>query len=158
MSGHITTGLMSSLTEMWGTPKSLFDKLDEEFHFDCDVCASDGMEMVKHHYNPQMDGLKQDWSKNKSNWMNPPYGRVIPDWMKKACESNANVVCLIPARTDTKWWHDYVMGKAVEVRFVAGRLKFNGEKNGSAPFPSAIVVYKAGIRDTITQMRAQERY
>ena len=112
------------------------------------------MEMVAKHYTPEIDGLKQDWTKNKSNWMNPPYGREIKHWLKKAAESNANVVCLIPARTDTTWWCDYVMDKAAEVRFIKGRLKFRGSTEGSAPFPSAIVVYKA--RKTVrTKMTVQ---
>lgn len=157
MSGHITRGLMSSDTILWGTPKALFDKLNAEFQFDCDVCACDGMEMVEKHYTPEIDGLAQDWTENKSNWMNPPYGKEIKHWMKKACESGANVVCLVPARTDTDWWHSYVMGKAVEVRFIRGRLKFNGATSGCAPFPSAIVVYKAGQKVN-TVMTVQERY
>lgn len=157
MAGHITTGLMSSDSIYWGTPQALFDKLDAKFHFDCDVCACEGMEKVPfNYYTPEIDGLAQDWRENKSNWMNPPYGREIGQWMKKACESNANVVCLVPARTDTDWWHSYVMGKAVEVRFIRGRLKFEGAKNGSAPFPSAVVIYKAGERGN-TMMSVQER-
>lgn len=74
--------------------------------------------------------------------MNPPYGRVIGDWIKKAKESNTTVVCLVPARTDTRWWHDNVINDAAEIRFIKGRLKFGGQKN-SAPFPSAVVIYKS---------------
>ena len=87
----------------------------------------------------KQDGLQQNWT--GMCWMNPPYGKEIGKWLKKAYESSINgaiVVCLIPARTDTAWWHDYVMkGK---IRFIRGRLKFGGNKN-SAPFPSAIVVF-----------------
>ena len=75
-------------------------------------------------------------------WMNPPYGRTIGNWMKKAYESSlegATVVCLVPARTDTGWWHNYAMKGDIE--FIKGRLKFGGSKN-SAPFPSAVVVFK----------------
>ena len=114
--------------------------------------------MVPKHYTPEIDGLAQDWSQNESNWMNPPYGTAIKAWMKKAAEEiGANIVCLVPARTDTDWWHSYVMNKATEVRFIKGRLKFTGEKTGTAPFPSAIVIYRAGCRDTYTVMAAQER-
>jgi site-specific DNA-methyltransferase (adenine-specific) len=72
--------------------------------------------------------------------MNPPYGRDIKNWVKKAYESDATVVCLLPSRTDTSWWHDYCM-KSDDIRFIRGRLKFGGSKN-SAPFPSVVVVFK----------------
>lgn len=90
------------------------------------------------------DGLAQSWA-NETVFMNPPYGRVIGDWIAKAYEESqkgATVVCLIPARTDTRYWHDYVM-KAAEIRLVRGRLKFGNGKN-SAPFPSAVVVFQEG--------------
>jgi hypothetical protein len=87
-----------------------------------------------------MDGLQQKWK--GVCWMNPPYGKEIKKWMKKAYESSlegATVVCLVPSRTDTKWWHEYAMKG--EIEFIKGRLKFGGSKN-SAPFPSAVVVFK----------------
>ncbi len=87
-----------------------------------------------------MDGLALTWL--GTCWMNPPYGRKIGQWVRKAYESSllgATVVCLLPARTDTAWWHDYVVKG--EIRFLRGRLKFGGQKN-SAPFPSAVVVYR----------------
>ena len=134
----ISKALYSSESEMWETPQDLFDRLDKEFHFTVDVCALDSNTKCASFYSPDQDGLKQKWE--GACWMNPPYGRNIGEWMKKALESEATVVCLVPARTDTKWWHDYAM-KASEIRFVKGRLKFGDSKN-SAPFPSAIIVFR----------------
>jgi len=122
--------MFSSLRLDWKTPEALYNKLDEEFSFDFDPCPSD----------PTFDGLKVEWGYR--NFVNPPYGREIGKWMRKAYEEwkkGKLVVMLIPSRTDTQWWHEYVM-KATEIRFVRGRLKFDGHKN-SAPFPSAIVVF-----------------
>lgn len=134
----ITRGLFSSATDMWETPQNFFDELDKEFHFSCDVCATRENAKCAKFYTPEQDGLKQTWG--GVCWMNPPYGREIGKWVKKASESNATVVCLLPARTDTRWFHDYIYGKA-EIRFVRGRLKFGGSKN-SAPFPSMVVVFR----------------
>ena len=134
----INNALFSSTTDMWETPKDLFDKLDEEFEFQTDVCATKQNAKCKRFYTPEQDGLKQIWT--GVCWCNPPYGRGIEKWMKKAYESNATVVCLVPARTDTKWFHDFVLGKA-EIRFIRGRLKF-GNSNNSAPFPSMLVIYR----------------
>ena len=139
----ITDGLMSSKTDLWETPQEFFDRLDAEFHFDLDVCALPENAKCKRYFTPTQDGLLQDWK--GVCWMNPPYGRQIGRWMKKAYESSvhggATVVCLVPARTDTAWWHNYAMRG--EVRFIRGRLKFGGSKN-SAPFPSAVVVFREG--------------
>lgn len=121
----ITRGLFSSATDMWETPQNFFDELDKEFHFSCDVCATRENAKCAKFYTPEQDGLKQTWE--GTLWMNPPYGREIGKWVKKASESNATVVCLLPARTDTRWFHDYVYGKA-EIRFVRGRLKFGAAK------------------------------
>ena len=133
-------GLFTSQTDNWETPQVFFEKLNDEFHFDLDVCASLDNAKCKKFYTKEQDGLNQEWT--GVCWMNPPYGNEIGKWLKKAYESSINgaiVVCLIPARTDTAWWHDYVMkGK---IRFIRGRLKFGGNKN-SAPFPSAIVVFR----------------
>lgn len=128
----------SSKTDEWETPQDLFDSLDKEFGFTLDVCASVGNAKCNRFFDKSLDGLTQDWS-NDICWMNPPYGREIGKWVKKAYESKTTVVCLVPARTDTKWWHEYVM-KAKDVRFIRGRLKFGGCKN-SAPFPSAVVIF-----------------
>lgn len=115
----------------WRTPKAVYQILDAEFGFDHDPCP------VK----PKVDGLESEWG--KVNYVNPPYGREIGKWIKKGYEESKKgktVVFLIPSRTDTRWWHDYIM-KAKEIRFIKGRLKFDDQKN-SAPFPSAIVIYE----------------
>jgi phage N-6-adenine-methyltransferase len=135
----INQGLFTSNTDLWATPKDFFILLDEEFDFDLDVCANAENAKCTHYFSPEQDGLKQEWI--GTCWMNPPYGRVIGDWVKKAYESSLNgatVVCLLPARTDTRWWHDYCMKG--EIRLVRGRLKFGDSKN-SAPFPSAVVIF-----------------
>lgn len=135
----VTSGLTSSHTDMWATPQHLFDQLHAEFQFELDVCAIAENAKCERFFSPKEDGLKQEWT--GVCWMNPPYGRVIGDWLKKAYESSlagATVVCLLPARTDTRWWHDYCMKG--EVRLVKGRLKF-GEAKTAAPFPSAIVIF-----------------
>ena len=122
------------------TPQEFFDKLNDEFNFDLDVCADEFNAKCLAYFSKKYDGLKQEW--HGVCWMNPPYGREISAWMRKANESaknGATVVCLVPARTDTNWWHQYAIQH--EVRFVRGRLKFGDAKN-SAPFPSAVVVIK----------------
>lgn len=114
----------------WKTPKAVYQVLDSEFAFDYDPCP----------VNPQFDGLSVEWG--KSNFVNPPYGNEIPKWIKKGYEEHLKgktVVFLIPSRTDTRWWHDYCM-KAKEIRFIKGRLKFDGQAN-PAPFPSAIIIF-----------------
>jgi len=137
---RFTEGMRSSNTNEWATPRDLFDELDSEFNFDVDVASTDENALCEKHYTKEQDGLKQPWSGNV--WCNPPYGREIVNWMRKASETDRGgvVVCLVPARTDTKWWHEYVVGHASEVRFIRGRLKFGGADTG-APFPSAIVIY-----------------
>lgn len=130
----------SSETAEWETPQELFDRLDAEYHFDVDVCAAPENAKCARYYTREDDGLKQEW--RGTCFMNPPYGRDIQKWMEKAyTESRVNgatVVCLVPSRTDTRWWHEYAMrGK---IQFLRGRIKFGQSKN-SAPFPSAIVVF-----------------
>lgn len=126
----------------WETPQNLFDKLDSEFHFTLDVCATKETAKCKNYYTPEIDGLKQDWQ--GIVYMNPPYGRkLLKLWIKKAYEESLKgitVICLIPARTDTLYFHNYCM-KAKEIRFIKGRLKFVGAKD-PAPFPSAIIVFR----------------
>ena len=134
----INEGLFSSKTPEWETPQDFFDELDREFHFDVDVCATHENKKCARYF-PQF-GLEQKWA--GTCWMNPPYGREIGKWVKKAYEASqggATVVCLVPSRTDTKWFHDYCMKG--EIRFIRGRLKFGGSKN-SAPFPSAVVIFR----------------
>jgi phage N-6-adenine-methyltransferase len=133
--------MFSSKTPEWETPQFLFQGLDAEFGFELDVCATPDKAKCKRFFSPFEDGLKQDWG-GAVCWMNPPYGRAIGLWMEKAFESakrGATVVCLVPARTDTDWWHRYA--QRGEVRFLRGRLKFGNAIN-SAPFPSAIVIFK----------------
>ena len=130
----------SSKTDLWATPQDFFDKYNAIYHFETDVCANNDNAKCENYYTKEDNGLSKTWS--GTCWMNPPYGREIKTWMKKAYESSlagATVVCLVPARTDTAWWHDYAMKGRIE--FIRGRLKFGGHKN-SAPFPSAIVVFK----------------
>lgn len=133
-------GMYTSNTCEWETPVDFFGKLDSEFGFDLDVCATPENAKCARYYTKEDDGLEKEWT--GVCWMNPPYGREIGEWMKKAyasAQSGATVVCLVPARTDTGWWHDYAMRG--EVRFVRGRLKFNG-LNCNAPFPSAVVIFR----------------
>ena len=139
--GVLNTDVMFSSDDMtYETPQYLFNKLNKEFHFTIDVCALPKTAKCEDYYTPEIDGLKQDWK--GVCWMNPPYGRQIGIWLKKAYEESlkgAKIICLIPSRTDTKYWHEYCM-KASEIRFIKGRLKF-GEATNSAPFPSAIVIF-----------------
>ena len=133
----------SSKSNEWTTPQHLFDELNQEFNFTLDPCATEENAKCSKHFTIEDDGLSKDWS-NDVVFMNPPYGREIKKWIKKAYEESlkgATVVCLIPARTDTTYWHDFIFDKADDIRFLKGRLKFGNGKN-SAPFPSAIVVYK----------------
>ena len=134
--------MYSSKTDLWATPQDFFDKLDAQYHFETDVCALPENSKCQRYFTPEQDGLNQNWT--GTCWMNPPYGREIGKWVRKAYESardnGATVVCLLPARTDTAWWHDYIKPYAKSIDFVRGRLKFGGAKN-SAPFPSAVVVF-----------------
>ena len=137
----------SSKTNEWATPQKTFDELNAEFNFTLDPCATDENAKCDKYFTIEDDGLIQDWS-NEIVFMNPPYGREIKHWVRKAYEESlkgATVVCLIPSRTDTTYWHDYIFGKATDIRFLKGRIKFGDSKN-SAPFPSAIVVYESEIR------------
>jgi site-specific DNA-methyltransferase (adenine-specific) len=167
----INPALFSSQKDDWETPQGLFDELNREFGFTLDVCATLENRKCAAYYNKQINGLEQPWHKDIC-WMNPPYGNpeypckpnckkkkcqergyhiteYIPgiiDWVKKAYEESlkeATIVCLLPARTDTRWFHEYIYGKA-EIRFLQGRLKFVGAKN-SAPFPSMIVVFECAM-------------
>jgi len=137
----INAGMLSSNTDKWSTPQKFFDECSIKYGpFDIDVCADSNNAKCKIYFDEITNGLKQIWS--GKCWMNPPYGRSITEWMRKAYESSGNgtvVVCLVPARTDTKWWHDYAMKG--DITFIKGRLKFGSAIN-SAPFPSALVVFK----------------
>lgn len=133
--------MFSSATDLWSTPQDFFDKLNDEFHFDLDVCAIQENAKCEKFYTPEQDGLKQPW--NGTVWCNPPYGREIGQWVRRAffaSVAGSTVVMLLPARTDTRWFHEYIYGKA-EIRFIRGRLKFGNARN-SAPFPSMVVIYR----------------
>ena len=134
------TAMFSSKHECWETPQDLFDYWDKQFHFTLDVAANESNHKCDQYFTPEIDGLKQEWS--GVVWCNPPYGRNISKWVRKAwfSQNTATIVMLLPARTDTKWFHEYIDGLADHVIFIKGRLKFSGCKN-SAPFPSMIVIY-----------------
>lgn len=135
----------SSKTVVWSTPDDFYQKYNRIFNFTLDVCANSENAKCEKFFTEETNGLLQQWT--GSCWMNPPYGRTIGHWMKKAYESSllgATVVCLVPARTDTRWWHDYAMKG--EIEFIKGRLKFGGCKN-SAPFPNAVVIFKTLTAD-----------
>ena len=133
----INEGLFTSNTDEWETPQELFDDLDKEFRFNFDVCTMINNAKKYSFWTKEENGLSKDWSMLRC-WCNPPYGREIGKWVKKASESDFCVM-LLPARTDTRWFHDYIYNKA-EIRFLRGRLKFSNSKN-SAPFPSMIVIF-----------------
>ena len=137
--------MFSSKKQDWATPQDFFDKLNEEFNFTLDPCADDLNHKCAKYYTAQQDGLNQDWS-DETVFCNPPYGRDVPKWVKKAYDETHTgdckcVVLLLHARTDTRWFHEYIYPhKADEIRFVKGRLHFGGHKN-RAPFPSMVVVF-----------------
>ncbi len=129
-------------TVEWETPQPFFDALASEFHFTLDVAATADNAKCARFFSREDDGLAQDWAREVC-WMNPPYGREASAWVAKAyseSQRGATVVCLLPARTDTRWWHDYAT-KASELRFVKGRLKFGGQK-AAAPFPSVVLIFR----------------
>ena len=151
-----TQGIMfSSKSDDWATPQDFYNQLDAEFEFTLDPCASQSSAKCASFYTADDDGLSKDWE-GHTVFMNPPYGRKIGNWIQKAYEegekSNTRVVALIPARTDTKYWHNYCM-KATEIRFVKGRLKFGqGNTKNSAPFPSAVVIFSGSPPPKISGM------
>lgn len=134
--------MFSSKTDQWSTPQDFYDKLNNEFHFTLDPCSDEYNHKCEKYYTEKDDGLKQDWS-GETVFVNPPYGRAIKDWVHKSFDEsqkdNTKVVMLIPARTDTKYFHKYIYHKA-EIRFIEGRLKFGDSKN-AAPFSSMVVVF-----------------
>ena len=135
--------LFASSTKEWETPQSLFDWADAEWGpFMLDAAASEGNQKCSTYYDEETDSLSEDWFPFKRVWLNPPYGKDIDKWVRKAyteSQLGCRVVVLLPARTDTAWFHTWVYGQA-ELRFLRGRLKFGGAKN-SAPFPSMIAIY-----------------
>jgi len=141
----------SSVDLTYETPPRVFDYLDARFRFDLDVCCVAVTAKCCNYLTPEDDGLTSPWW--GSCWMNPPYGRQIHKWMKRATQQVGTepvdiIVALVPARTDTRWWHEWVMPFADEIKFVQGRLRFlkNGvEEENSAPFPSAVIIYRKDV-------------
>lgn len=135
--------MFSSKTDLWETPQAFFDCLNSEFNFDIDVCATSENAKCNTFFTKEQDGLTQPW--RGVCWCNPPYGREIGKWVQKAYFSSkddgATVVMLLPARTDTKWFHEYIYHQS-EIRFIKGRLKF-GDSANSAPFPSMVVIFRS---------------
>ena len=132
-------GLFTSNKDDYETPPELFNELNQEFNFTVDLCASDANHKVAKYYTKENDGIKADLT-GEVVFCNPPYGRETAKWVKKCAESNCTSVLLLPARTDTKAFHEYIYGKA-EIRFIKGRVKFGGG-SGPAPFPSMIVIFR----------------
>lgn len=132
-----------SLSNEWTTPQDFYDKLHAEFKFTLDPCCTKHSAKCRKFYTKDDDGLSKSW-KGETVFINPPYRRGIKYWIKKAYEESLNpdttVVCLIPARTDTRYWHEFIFGKAKDIRFIKGRLKFGDSKN-AAPFPSAVIIF-----------------
>lgn len=140
MSGYMNT----SKTVEWETPQELFDQINHIYNFTIDVCANEQNHKCDRFYTKEQDGLAQSW-KGEKVWCNPPYGREIADWVRKAYEcadKNTIIVMLVPARTDTKWFHKYAKNKA-QVILMNGRLKFGG-MDKTAPFPSMLLIYGGG--------------
>lgn len=142
----INNSIFTSNKEDWETPRALFEELNKEFNFDIDVAASNENAKLPKYYTKQENALNGVWEGNV--FCNPPYGKQLVKWVKKAYDeyerdSNRTIVLLIPARTDTSYWHDYIFGKA-EVRFLRGRLRFEVAGQAAidpAPFPSSIVIF-----------------
>jgi phage N-6-adenine-methyltransferase len=140
----IHSALYSSRSDEWPTPQSFFDALHAEFKFTLDPCATSRNAKCRRYFTSKENGLAQDWGRHRV-FCNPPYGNTMRDWARKchdASRAGALVVLLAHARTDTRWFHDWVYGKANELRFVRGRLRF-GDGKQSAPFPSLVAVFEA---------------
>ena len=137
MRGHRV--LTSRLSTEWETPPELFSALNDRHQFTLDVCATPDNTKCRRFFTKRDDGLSKSWAGERV-WLNPPYGRQIGDWVAKATEEECLAVCLIPSRTDTRWWHDSVMEHASDIQFLRGRVRFVGAQSG-APFPSAVVTF-----------------
>lgn len=137
--------MLSSEDMTWETPQDFFDELNKEFKFTLDPCATKETAKCEKYFTKEDDGLTKNWG-GECVFCNPPYGTEIKNWVKKCYEEgkkfNTIVVMLIPARTDTKYFHEFIYNKS-EIRFIKGRLKFKGKQkgSGSAPFPSMIVIF-----------------
>lgn len=143
-----TDTMFSSKNQFWCTPQAFFDKLDAEFHFTLDPCATAKSAKCAKFYTPEDNGLIQSWA-GEQVFVNPPYGKEIKAWVRKSAvesyDGRATAVMLIPARTDTSYWHDFIFPYATDIRYIRGRLKFTDEDgipaSAGAPFPSAVVVF-----------------
>ena len=138
--------MFTSDKNYWETPQDFFDELHEKYEFTLDAAATDENAKLPNYYTVEDDALKQKWEGRV--FVNPPYGREIKHWVEKAYKEslepyNECVVMLIPSRTDTIYWHEYIFGKAKDIDFLKGRLKFeiDGEPRDAAPFPSALITY-----------------
>lgn len=138
-----TEVMFSSQTKHWSTPMDLFNKLNSKYHFTLDACADTTNYKVKKYFNEKQNGLIQSWQ-NNIVWVNPPYGRTIGEWVKKAseeCSATCSIMMLLPARVDTRWFHDFIYHNPhCTFNFIKGRLKFSNSKS-SAPFPSMLVYF-----------------
>lgn len=139
----LNKSLFSSEKEDWETPQWLFDLCNDVFHFKLDAAASRENAKLPNYFSTLMDGLAWDWT--SSNWCNPPYGRTVTGkFVRHAAEQafdfDKSSVLLLPARTDVRWFHDYIYEKSATVKFIQGRLKF-GNSESSAPFPSMLVAF-----------------
>lgn len=151
----MNSALLSSKNPDWCTPQCFFDKLNEEFNFVLDAAATDKTAKCARYFTPETDGLKSSWTVARGGtvFCNPPYGREIGKWVQKAYEeaqAGTKIVLLIPARTDTSYFHDFIYGKA-EIRFIRGRLRFTDEDGNAAapaPFPSMLVIYNSERSDS----------
>lgn len=156
----VSKTLFSSRSEEWATPQKLFDYLNQQFHFTLDAAATAQNAKCPTFYTKEQDGLLQDWTGNV--WLNPPYGRQIYLWMQTAYRSAQKtadcVVVLVHARTDTKWWHEFVM-RASEVWFLERRVAFVGKSGvaNSSTFPSVVVVFRRNPNNALPQMRALKK-
>jgi phage N-6-adenine-methyltransferase len=127
------------------TGQATFNEWNARFHFTLDVCALPENAKCDRYFTPEQDGLQQDWGREIC-WMNPPYGRAILQWIRKAYEASkagATVVCLLPSKTGPRWWQDYVIPYVApdDIHFLPGRQKFGGVTH-NAPFDSAVVVFR----------------
>lgn len=140
----ISNGLFTSNNQEWETPQKLFEELNKEFNFTLDACASKSNHKLERYYTEKDSALNHSW-KDERVFINPPYNRN-KEFIKKCFderESARVIVLLIPARTDTKYFHEYIYHHA-EIRFIKGRLKYelNGKSLNSSPFPSMLVIWR----------------
>jgi site-specific DNA-methyltransferase (adenine-specific) len=154
MQTHSANIRTSSQKMDWATPQEWFDYMDLEFDFTLDPCADSHNAKCRKFFTAEHDGLSKSWADERV-FMNPPYGRALAEWMRKAYEEardyGALVVCLVPARVDTNWWHNYAAKG--EIRFPRGRLKF-GNGNSPAPFPIAVVIFRPFLKSAARRRAA----